>query len=63
MSQCGQSVTHDHEQDKATEHLLSSQKELISMTINAFQAGFLTLEQNIHFRIENTFLTLEEKII
>ncbi len=31
VSQCGQSVTHDHEQAKATEHLLSSQKELISM--------------------------------
>lgn len=57
VSQCGQSVTHDHEQDKAKEHLLSSQKELISMPINAF----LTLELNIHFRIENMFLTLEQK--
>lgn len=63
MSQCGQSVTHDHEQDKATEHLLSSQKELISMKINAFQAGFLTLEHNIHFRIENTFFNFRTEEI
>ncbi len=54
---------HDHEQAKATEHLLSSQKELISMKINVFQAGFLTLEQNIHFRIENTFFNFRTEEI